>query len=430
MNKNTQSLNNPIGNPRYARELVAWAFLPMMMGAIEGGVVGVLTKRLFDGVVDSTWLDWSVATLAAAQGFANISSFFWAAISNGKHKIRFITALKFISVLLIATVTFVPRTPLGLAMLLFCVIGTRVCYTGVVTLRTTVWQANYTRGYRTVVAGKIATIQALVLATVAFSVGQVMDLNEDAFRWIYPVAASFGIIGAWIYSKVRVKGHTNLLSVEQHDSHNVSVFPWKTFHLLFEDASFAKYMACQFVFGVGNLMLTAPLIIILSDKFDLDYLGQILIVTTIPILMIPISTPLWAKLLNNMHVLSFRSIHSWFFVVSSIVIALSIIWTSIAGLWLGAAIRGIGFGGGVLAWNLGHQDYAPIEKSGRYMGLHVTLTGIRGLIAPAIGIALYTTLKHQGYNAGPIVFFVGATLSAVGGIGFILLSKARLRTKA
>jgi hypothetical protein len=143
--------------------------------------------------------------------------------------------------------------------------------------------------------------------------------------------------------------------------------------------------------------------------------------------MIPISTPFWAKLLNNMHVLSFRSIHSWFFVVSSIVIALSIAWTSTTGLWIGAAIRGIGFGGGVLAWNLGHQDYAPVEKSGRYMGLHVTLTGIRGLIAPAIGIALYTTLKHQGYNAGPIVFFVGASLSALGGIGFILLSRARLR---
>jgi hypothetical protein len=427
MNKNTQSTNNPHGKPRYARELVAWAFLPMMMGAIEGGVVGVLTKRLFDGVVESTWLDWSVATLAAAQGFANISSFFWAAISNGKHKIRFITALKIISVLLIATVTFVPRTPFGLAMLLFCVIGTRVCYTGVVTLRTTVWQANYSRVHRTVVAGKIATVQALVLAVVAISVGQVMDLNEDAFRWIYPVAASFGIIGAWIYSKVRVKGHTKILSEEQHESHNVSVLPWRTFHLLFEDTSFAKYMTCQFVFGLGNLMLTAPLIIILSDKFNLDYLGQILIVTTIPILMIPISTPFWAKLLNNMHVLSFRSIHSWFFVVSSIVIALSIAWTSTTGLWIGAAIRGIGFGGGVLAWNLGHQDYAPVEKSGRYMGLHVTLTGIRGLIAPAIGIALYTTLKHQGYNAGPIVFFVGASLSALGGIGFILLSRARLR---
>ena len=65
----------------------------MMMGAVDGGVVGILTKRLFDGYVQETILDWVVATLAAAQGFANISSFLWAAISNGRHKIRFITAL-------------------------------------------------------------------------------------------------------------------------------------------------------------------------------------------------------------------------------------------------------------------------------------------------------------------------------------------------
>ncbi|HIN09715.1 MAG TPA: MFS transporter, partial [Phycisphaerales bacterium] len=282
---------------------------------------------------------------------------------------------------------------------------------------------------RTVVAGKIATVQALVLATVAFTVGQVMDVNEDAFRWIYPIAASFGILGAWIYSKVRVKGHLKILSQERLTPQHVSILPWKTFHLLLEDTSFAKYMACQFVFGVGNLMLTAPLIIILNDSFDLDYLGQILVVTTIPILMIPISTPLWAKLLNNMHVLSFRSIHSWFFVVSSLIMALSIAWGSTTGLWIGAAVRGIGFGGGVLAWNLGHQDYAPVEQSGRYMGLHVTLTGIRGLIAPAIGIALYSFLQHRGYSAGPIIFFIGAALSAIGGIGFILLAKARLRDK-
>lgn len=98
------------------------------------------------------------------------------------------------------------------------------------------------------------------------------------------------------------------------------------------------------------------------------------------------------------------------------------------GLWVGAAIRGIGFGGGVLAWNLGHQDYAPIEQSGRYMGLHVTLTGIRGLIAPAFGMGIYTVCSQQGVHAGPIVFYVGAGLSAIGGIGFILLAKARARS--
>ena len=396
------------------------------MGAIEGGVVGVLTKRMYDGVVEQSILDWAVAALAAAQGFASMSSFLWAALSHGKHKIRFITTLKIACVVLVGAVSFVPQSSIGLVMLLFCVIGTRVCYTGVVTLRTTVWQANYPRTNRALVAGKIATVQALVLALVAFGVGQAMDLNENAIRWVYPIAAGFGILGAWIYSKLRVKGHKALLKEERDKPHLVSLLPWKTFGLLFEDLQFAKYMCCQFVFGVGNLMLTAPLVIILSDQFDLGYLGEILIVTTIPILMIPLSTLFWARFLNRVHVLTFRSVHSWFFVASSICMGISIAMQSVAGLWVGAAIRGIGFGGGVLAWNLGHQDYAPVEQSGRYMGLHVTLTGIRGLLAPAFGMALYSLLLKNDIVAGPIIFYVGAGLAAIGGIGFIILAKERL----
>jgi hypothetical protein len=143
--------------------------------------------------------------------------------------------------------------------------------------------------------------------------------------------------------------------------------------------------------------------------------------------MIPISTPFWATLLNKTHVLTFRSIHSWFFVVSSLCIGFSIATHFLAGLWIGAVIRGVGFGGGVLAWNLGHQDYAPIEQSGRYMGLHVTLTGIRGLLAPAIGMGLYTFLIKLDAPAGSIVFFVGAFLSAIGGLGFICLAKTRVK---
>ncbi len=399
------------------------------MGAVDGGVVGILTKRLFDGFVEETILDWSVATLAAAQGFANISSFFWAAISHGRHKVQFITALKTVIVLMIAGVAFVPQTTIGLFVLLVCVVGTRVCYTGIVTLRTTVWQANYPRENRAIVAGKIATVQALVLASVAFGIGQVMDIDSQSFRWVYPVAASFGIIGAWIYSKIRVTNHAGILQDERASANQVSYLPWKTFHLLIEDRAFAKFMGCQFILGIGNLMLMAPLIVILSNQFQLDYLGELLIVTIIPILMIPLSTPFWAKFLNKAHVLTFRSVHSWFFVLSSLCIGISISMHSVAGLWIGALIRGIAFGGVVLAWNLGHQDYAPVEQSSRYMGLHVTLTGIRGLLAPAFGMAIYTLLLARGAEAGPIVFYIGASLSAIGGVGFILLAKTRTNGK-
>ena len=249
-----------------------------------------------------------------------------------------------------------------------------------------------------------------------------MDQNEDAFRWIYPVAASFGIIGAWVYSKMQVIGHKKILEDERSQPEFATVAPWKTIALLKEDSAFAKYMSCQFIFGLGNLMLSAPLVVVLADQFSFDYLGEILVVSTIPIILMPLSIPLWSKLLNRVHVIQFRAIHSWVFVLSALAFGVSIFLGNTVGLWIAAAIRGVGFGGGVLAWNLGHQDFAPVEQSGRYMGLHVTLTGIRGLIAPVLGMGLYTYFLGIGEETGGSVFFVGAAISSIGGIGFLILS--------
>ncbi len=56
------------------------------------------------------------------------------------------------------------------------------------------------------------------------------------------------------------------------------------------------------------------------------------------------------------------------------------------------------------------------------MGLHVTLTGIRGLLAPALGMGLYTYFISIGEETGGSVFFIGAAISSIGGIGFLILS--------
>ena len=50
--------------------------------------------------------------------------------------------------------------------------------------------------------------------------------------------------------------------------------------------------------------------------------------------------------------------------------------------------QGLHQGGGSLAWTLGHLDFSRRHDAELYMGVHVTLTGLRGLIAPFVGVAL------------------------------------------
>jgi hypothetical protein len=300
-----------------------------------------------------------------------------------------------------------------------------MCWSGVVTLRSTVWRANYPRHARARFAGKLATVQALVMTLAGLGVGAAMRANEDAFRLLYPIAAIGGLVGAWIYGGLRVRGHRALLQAERSDKHLVGsrVNPLRLRQVLLADARFRRYMTCMFVFGTGNLMVTAPLVIMLKDRFALDPLSAVLIASSVPTLLMPVSIPLWSRLLDRVHVIRFRAVHSWAFVASTAILLAGAVTRHVELLWVGALLKGVAFGGGVLGWNLGHHDFAPVQRAGQYMGVHVTLTGIRGLLAPLIGVGLYETLERLRPGAGAWTLAACLGLNVVGAVWFVLLRR-------
>ena len=87
--------------------------------------------------------------------------------------------------------------------------------------------------------------------------------------------------------------------------------------------------------------------------------------------------------------------------------------------WIGASrmVLGIARGGGSLAWQLGHNDFADQQNLSAYMGIHVTLTGVRGAIMPFLGMLLYVGILDQP-GIGASLFLIAAALSAVSWWGF------------
>ncbi|MHC5023978.1 MAG: MFS transporter, partial [Planctomycetota bacterium] len=371
---------HPTSMPRlarvhYQRELVAWSLLPVMTGALEGGVVAVLAKNAFAGAVLEPRLNLAVAVLTGAPAFANVTSFLWAALSHGRNKIRFLTGLQLATVVLVASIALAPFSDAGLVMLMLAAVGARICWSGVVTIRSTVWHANYPRHARATMAGKLATVQSIVMATIGFIIGWAMRTDVDAFRLLYPLAAVFGLAGVVIYARMRMRGHRALINAERTggDSQRSLVNPFKLRHILIEDDRYRRYMTCMFVFGTGNIMVGAPLVIMLRDRFHLDTFASVLIAATIPVIIMPVTIPLWSRLLDRVHIVRFRAVHSWAFVSSIACFLAGCVLMQPALLVAGAAAKGVAFGGGVLGWNLGHHDFAPPEKVSQYMGVHVTL---------------------------------------------------------
>ena len=80
----------PMLRASFARELAAWWLLPIMLGAVEGGAMGNIVKKAFEGLhgIRPDELDLIVATVQAGPAVANISSFLWASLSHGKTKVK------------------------------------------------------------------------------------------------------------------------------------------------------------------------------------------------------------------------------------------------------------------------------------------------------------------------------------------------------
>src|SRR5690606_1533549 len=78
----------------------------------------------------------------------------------------------------------------------------------------------------------------------------------------------------------------------------------------------------------------------------------------------------------------------------------------------------------------GQNAFATREKVGTYMGLHVMLTGARGMFAPFIGVGLYHGLS--GFLDDAILFdvpggrwlFLGSViLCCIGTVGYIHMAR-------
>lgn len=411
----------PLSRGLYRRELTAWIFLPVMMGAVEGGVTGVIAKNAFAGHVSEAWLNVAVAILTGAGSIASVTSFLWAALAHGQPKIQFLFRLQVLAVILVAQFAFAPRNATGLLMLVAAGLGARVCWAGVVTIRSTVWRANYPQHARANLAGRLVAVQAILLAAVSLLIAVMMEREPASMPYLYGGVAACGLVGAFLYRRLRMRGHAALLADERRGgTRSAASNPMQMVRVLREDPAYRWYMFWMFVFGIGNIAVTAPVVIMLKDVFGYGYLAGILITTCIPLGLMRLTIPMWAHFFDRSHVLAYRVWHVWSFVACNVAYLLAAATGQVGFMWIGALLQGVAFGGGVLAWNLGHHDFAPLQRASQYMGVHVTLTGVRGLIAPLAAVTLYNVY------GGAVVLTICVAVNAVGAVGFYALNQRRL----
>ena len=437
----TPSNAPPLTRPNYARELLAALFLPFAIAAVEGGVLGVIVRKYFDPLVESgevsnATLNFAVAVVTAAPAFANITSFLFVRLAHGRHKVRTVNILQVCVALLAITVALSPRTELGLLQAVAAGVAARMCMAGVITIRSAIWRLNYPRHTRARLTGRIGAVTTLVSASVGLTIGWLLNQASTigperetlALRIAVPALALVSLIGVFFWARVRVRGHRALLRAERKSNaeDRPRFNPLSLVAVLINDPKYALFMLCQFVIGVGNMMCIAPIVILVEERFALGYRDAMLITQVIPFAMIPLFVGFWSSRLDRWHIIKFRAIHTWVFVAMMAVYFCAAHFAIVSLMFLGAALRGLAFAGGAIAWNLGHNDFATDDNAAQYMAVHVTLTGVRGLVAPFIGVAIYNALEANNPGSGANLFAIAAAIITIGGLGFVAMA-TRLR---
>ncbi|MEC7379536.1 MAG: MFS transporter [Pseudomonadota bacterium] len=398
--------------PSFRAEKLTECTLPITLVLLEGGVVGVIAAKVYQVS------PFVLAVITAAPMFANLSSFAWNRIAAGRAKVQLACLLQAAVLLCVLAVALAPINDVGALILVASMVISRVLVAGLITIRSVIWSLNYARSNRAQATGQLQMIASLVTVVIASAVGPFLDQYPDGLSLLYAVGTAVGLLGIVFFRRVSVIGENDHL-LQEREALNQRRQSVGFLTILRNDQKFTRYQISMFAAGFGNMLIEAPLIFLITRELSASYATSIGLTMVIPFAISLLSLPLWARYLDRVHVAQFRARQSVLWVLAQVLTLVGALLGSIAWLAISRVVMGVARGGGSLAWQLGHNDFARADQLSAYMGIHVTLTGVRGAIAPMLGMFLYTQLGGASDNgAGAWVFAVAAFVSGLSGIGF------------
>ncbi|MGF1485182.1 MAG: MFS transporter [Opitutales bacterium] len=253
-------------------------------------------------------------------------------------------------------------------------------------LRTQIYSNNYQRHERGTRVATTLMLAAAVSSLFALGGGALLDLDLDYYRVIIGLMALSTFGGVFFTARIPSR------PLQRRDAGNI----FQNLGLLRSDATFGIMIAAWFLMGLGNLMmrglkteyLVQPAYGIVANNSTVS-----LLTWTLPVIFRLLSIQFWGLLFDRIAFLYMRILISTCFLVGIL------IYFNNTNVWLigvGAAVMGLGAGGGNIAWNLWVTKLAPPERTGAYMSIHTGFTGLRGTMAPFLGYYLLDTIDPTG----------------------------------
>ncbi|MBC8104435.1 MAG: MFS transporter [Cytophagales bacterium] len=397
--------------PRAARQSLRWDFLA---GACSGAYMGLafpFFTRIARGDLHAS--ETAIALLAAAPFLGNLCSPLWARQMEGRSKMPFVQGAW------ITARSLLLLTPLAFAAWPFIAIVGGLQFVGTIAAPayTSLMRDIYPDRARGRLMGYVRVVAQILTFLATLTAGRLLD-HGVSYRFLFPVAGLFGIAAALAFRQVRALAPSALPVGEKLSTRQ---FALDTLTILRDNEPYRWFAFSVFTYGFGNLLVTP-----LYGLYQVDVLHisntQIANLANFASLWSIVGFVFWGWLMDRIG--APRTV--LFSIVCIASIALVYFSThAVNGLFFASALSGFGFAGIELSYLAAILAYAETGRAAQYQSLHSLLLGVRGILAPLVGIPLMKALGYQ--NA----FLIGFALMAVGGgMQYLATGKARRAASA
>jgi MFS transporter len=394
--------------PFYARYTMRFHLPAEMLLGVYAGVFGlaeIVTRKTLHAS------DLVLSLQSSVPMMALVFAMVWREILDGVdgRKVLVLTGLLGKGLLIAVAAVTSPIALLMLCIFLF------VVDSAFIPVRNAIFRANYVERVRGRMFGWATTAMCLAMIISNHIAAGLLDDWGESYRILLPVAGIFGLCAHLLYARIRVRGSRNGASRGKAPAVRTPILkraarPFlATVRLLKSDAEFRAYERNFFIYGLAFLMNLPLIVMLIVDELKLDYGSAALSRIIVPQIMMVVLSPFVGKLLDRSHPARLMAGGS---VLLAIHAALLFVTYREETLYVSFALFGIAMTAIHLAWNLGPIHFAREERdSPDYMAVHVTLTGLRAIIGPALALgAKYFLGLRAGFAVSAGLYLLAAIL--------------------
>jgi hypothetical protein len=274
--------------------------------------------------------------------------------------------------------------------------------------------SNYTKTNFGRLYSYAAMINKIVMMLVTFLYGALLDVDDGAYVYVFPLISILGVSSIFLLSKITIENTiTSTERIRIKEVLKTSLYKMK--HIMSTNKAFKDFETGFMLYGFA-FMGTVGVITIFFDKaLSLNYSSVAFYKNAYNLLAI-ILLPYFGRLIGKIDPRKFAAYTfaallgyllflelTEFFPTYYIILGIKIYPTMII------AIVSNGFFAATMAllWFIGSAYYCKPHETADYQAVHLTFTGLRSFFAPIIGVVFY---QLWGFF---VTFLIGVLLLAM-----------------